>query len=67
MHYIHKFIRHNDKVMELGIRAAKYSITLSKEGFDVTSIELVVNNLKDLKENSKDIKNIKSYQRDTIN
>lgn len=64
MHYIHRFVPEKSKILELGAGTGRYSIALAKEGMDVTAVELVESNLAVLKENSKGIDNIRSYQGD---
>ena len=64
MHYIHRYIPPMSKILEVGAGTGRYSIALAKEGMDVTAIELVESNLAVLKENSRDINNIRSYQGD---
>lgn len=64
MSFIHRFVKPSDKVIEIGAGTGRYSISLAQEGMDVTAVELVEKNLEVLKENSKGIKNIKSYQGD---
>ena len=66
MEYIHKYLKTGNRVLEVGAGTGRYSISLAKEGYDVTSVELVKSNLKVLKENSKGIKNIKAYQGDAL-
>ena len=58
MHYIHEFVKQDSKVLEIGAGTGRYSIALAKEGFDVTSVELVEKNLETLKANSKGLKNL---------
>lgn len=67
MTYIHKFLKPNMKILEIGAGTGRYSITLAKEGYDVTAIEYVKHNLKVLKQNAKGLKNIKAYQGDATN
>ena len=67
MAYIHKFAGPGTKVLEIGAGTGRYSIALAKEGMDVTAVELVEEKLKILKENSKVIANISSYQGDATN
>lgn len=66
MHYIHKMIPKDAKILEIGAGTGRYSITLAKEGYDVTAIELAEKNIEILKQNSKEIKNIVSYQGDAL-
>ena len=66
MQYIHKYLKPNMKILEVGAGTGKYSISLAKEGFNITAVELVKSNLKILKENAKNVKNIKAYQGDAL-
>lgn len=67
MHYIHKYANPNSKILEVGAGTGRYSIALACEGMDVTAVELVESNLEVLKNNSKDIKSIESFQGDATN
>lgn len=60
--YIHQCLKKGDKVIEIGAGTGAYSISLAKEGYDVTSIELVEHNLHILKSKITDDMNIKAYQ-----
>ena len=64
MTYIHRYSTSQSKVLEVGSGTGRYSIALAKEGMDVTSVELVESNLAVLRENSKGMVNIKSFQGD---
>ncbi len=64
MHYIHRFIKPGDKVLEVGAGTGRYSIALAKEGMNVTAVELVSSNLAVLRKNSEGIDHIRSYQGD---
>lgn len=66
MHFIHKYINKSAKIIEIGAGTGKYSIALAKEGYDVSAIELVENNLKVLQKNSNGIINLKSYLGDAV-
>ena len=67
MSYIHRYANRHSKVLEVGAGTGRYSIALAKEGMDVTAVELVESNLAVLQENSKGIKNLRSYQGDATN
>ena len=67
MNYIHKFIQKDDKVLEIGAGTGRYSIALSKEGFQVSAVELVEKNLQMLKENAGDLLNLEAFQGDALN
>lgn len=64
MKYIHKYIKPNDKILDIGAGTGKYSITLYNEGYDVTAVELVKHNLRVLEKNEP---NIKAYQGNALN
>ena len=64
MTYIHRYAVRQSKVLEVGAGTGRYSIALAREGMDVTAVELVENNLAVLRENSKGLENIQSYQGD---
>ena len=64
MHYIHRFINPGARILEIGAGTGRYSITLAKEGMNVTAVELVDSNLAVLRKNSEGIQHICSYQGD---
>ncbi len=64
MHYIHKYLKPGSKVLEVGAGTGRYSIALAKEGYDVTSVELVQKNLDVLKEKSRGLANLQAFQGD---
>ena len=66
MEYIHRYAGKGSKALEVGAGTGRYSITLAKEGMDVTAVELVETNLAILRENSKGLENIRSYQGDAV-
>ena len=64
--YILKFAKKGCKILEIGAGTGRYSIELAKLGYNVTAIELVDKNLTILKDKSKNLKNIKSFQGDVL-
>ena len=58
MSYIHKYIKLNDKVIEIGAGTGKYSISLANEGYDVTAVELIKHNLRQIEKKSNKVKTI---------
>ena len=66
MHYIHKFISKDSKVLEVGAGTGRYSLALAKEGCKVTALELVEQNVEKIKENAKEITNIDALQGDAL-
>ena len=64
MNYIHRYADGQSKILEVGAGTGRYSIALAKEGMDVTAVELVEDNLAVLRENSKGMTNLRSFQGD---
>ena len=64
MEYIHRYAAKGMKVLEIGAGTGRYSVTLAKEGMDVTAVELVESNLAQLRENAKGMDNLSAYQGD---
>ena len=64
MNYIHRYLDKDSKVIEIGAGTGRYSVTLAKEGFDVTAVELTDSNFAKLKENGKGIDKLHAYQGD---
>lgn len=64
MNYIYRFAAEGSKILEIGAGTGRYSIALAKAGFDVTAVELVEKNLEILRQNSREIANIRSLQGD---
>lgn len=67
MKYINKYIKSNDKVVDIGAGTGKYSKTLSDLGYEVFAVELVKHNLRQIEKkgikciqgNATDLKKIK--------
>jgi len=66
INYIHRFAKEGCKMLEIGAGTGRYSITLAKEGYDVTAVELVERNLEVLKKNSEGLDNIRGFQGDAL-
>ena len=64
MNYIHRYATRDSKILEVGAGTGRYSIALASEGMDVTAVELVESNLAVLRENTKGMTNIQSFQGD---
>ena len=60
--YIHNCIKPTDKIIEIGAGTGAYSIPLAEEGYDVTAVELVENNLNVLKSKITPKMKINAYQ-----
>lgn len=51
MKYIHEYLKPQQaEILEVGAGTGRYSVTLAKEGYDVTAVELVAHNLEKLRE-----------------
>ena len=66
MAYIHRYAAKGSRILELGAGTGRYSIALAKEGMDVTAVELAESNLAVLRENSRGLENLASYQGDAM-
>lgn len=64
--YINKYLRKNDKILEVGAGTGRYSIYYAEQGYNVTAIEYVKHNLDILKSKIKANMNIKTEQGDAI-
>lgn len=56
--YIHRYADQGSKVLEIGAGTGRYSITLAKEGMNMTAVELVESNLAVLRENARGMDNL---------
>ena len=66
MHYIHRYAKPGFKILEIGAGTGRYSISLAKEGYNVTAVELIENNLTELLKSAEGLKNLASYQGDAV-
>ncbi len=66
MEYIHRYAGRDSKILEIGAGTGRYSVSLAKEGMDVTAVELTEGNLAVLRRNSEGIDNIRSFKGDAI-
>ena len=56
MKYIHKYLKTDSRVLDIGAGTGKYSLKLYEEGYDVTAVELVKHNLQIIKSKNNNIK-----------
>lgn len=63
MTYIKKYLKPNDKILDIGAGTGAYSIPLSEEGYEVNAVELVKHNLKVIEEKT----NIKCFNLNATN
>ena len=66
MHYINKYAKTGDRILEIGAGTGRYSIALAKAGYEVSSVELVESNFEVLKKNSVGLANLQAYQGDAL-
>ena len=59
--YLDPLLNADCKIAEIGAGTGRYSVTLAKEGYDVTAVELVQHNLDILKSKLDGSENIKTY------
>ena len=64
--YINKYLNKTSKILDVGAGTGKYSIYFKKQGYDVTSVELVKQNINTFKSNLNDLE-IPIYQGNAIN
>ncbi len=60
--YLDPLLTKDCKIAEIGAATGRYSVTLAKEGYDVTAVELVQHNLDILRSKLDGSENIKTYQ-----
>jgi ubiquinone/menaquinone biosynthesis C-methylase UbiE len=66
MHYLKKYLRPGDRVLEIGAGTGRYSVTLAGEGYDVTAVELVPHNLEILRSKVTDGMKIQTIQANAL-
>lgn len=52
MHYIKKYLKKGDKILEIGAGTGRYSHALAREGYSVDAVELVEHNIEIFKQNT---------------
>lgn len=52
MHYIKKYLKQGDKILEIGAGTGRYSHALAREGYSVDAVELVEHNIEIFKQNT---------------
>ncbi len=60
--YIEKYLKKNDKILEVGAGTGAYSLYYAKQGYDVTAIELVEENIEKLKQGITEDMHIEVHQ-----
>lgn len=67
MKYIQKYAKKGFKILELGAATGAYSIPLAQQGYSVTAVELIQENLDVLIKKAKGISNLVAMQGDAVN
>ena len=60
--YIDELLKPDSRIAEIGAGTGRYSVTLAKEGYDVTAVELIQHNLDILISKLDGSENIRTYQ-----
>ena len=64
--YIEKYLKKKDKILEVGAGTGAYSLYYAKQGYDVTAIELVEENITKLKQGIEETMNIQVHQGNAV-
>lgn len=64
MKYINEYLSANDKIVDIGAGAGRYSIELKKKGYDVTAVELCRPNIGKIKVNDPTLKVVEANATD---
>ena len=67
MHYIEKYLKHGDKVLEIGAGTGRYSHAIAQKGYKVDAVELVEHNIDIFKSNTCDGENVSVRQGNALN
>lgn len=62
IHYIDKYLKKDDRILEVGAGTGRYSLYYAKQGYQVDAIELIPKNIETFKSHIKDNMNIKINQ-----
>ena len=62
MHYIEKYLKQGDKILEIGAGTGRYSHALARQGYCVDAVELVDHNIEVFKHNTTKGENISVFQ-----
>lgn len=67
MHYIGKYLKSNDRVLEIGAGTGRYSHALARQGYTVDAVELVEHNIDIFRKNTFADENISVIQGNALN
>ena len=66
MHFIHRYIPENGRIIEIGAGTGRYSVVLAKEGHRVTAVELAEKNCELLSKNAAGLDNLETHRGDAL-
>lgn len=66
MHYVEKYIKSGDRVLEIGAGTGRYSHALARQGYDVDAIELVEHNIEVFHKNTLPHENVTITQGNAV-
>lgn len=67
MHYIHKYLERGMRVLEIGAGTGRYSLALSREGYQVNALELIEHNLDVMRSRMEPEDTLTAEQGDALN
>lgn len=67
MHYINKYIKPGDRVLEIGAGTGRYSHALARQGYAVDAVELVEHNIEIFRQNTQSDETITITQGNALN
>jgi len=67
MKYIHDYLSKGCKILEVGAGTGAYSVSLAKEGYNVTAVDLTPSNVDIINSKIKGMNNITAMQGDALN
>lgn len=62
MHFIERYLKPRDRVLEIGAGTGRYSHTLARQGYEVQAVELVQHNVDVFRQNTQSKENISVMQ-----
>lgn len=62
MKYIHKYLRPESKILEIGAGTGRYSLALAAEGYSVDAVELVAHNIEIFKSHIQPNQDVRIFQ-----
>ena len=64
--YIEKYLKREDKILEIGAGTGAYSLHYAENGYDVTAVELIEENIRKLKQGIKENMHITVHQGNAV-